>query len=132
MIFPYLSVSRAGSLRSLPVVLVRIHGPAGFADVYGLVDSGAEHTVLSLRLFRMLGLSTAGATDVQVIGVGGHATRGHLLDVEYQLQRHRWTAPAIFSAAVDSQMIFGQEGFFEFFNVTFKRHQSIMDIRRAR
>ena len=132
MIFPYLSVGRGGVIRSLPIITLRVHGPIGHADIGALVDSGAEHSVLSVKLIGRLGLATGGAAAVQIIGVGGQTSRGYLLDVECQLLRYRWRAPAIFSEAVDSPMILGQAGFFQFFKVTFNRRQNMMDIRRSR
>lgn len=39
---------------------------------------------------------------------------------------------SVFSLKMDAPMILGQSGFFEFFNVTFRRRRWLMDIRRAR
>jgi len=134
MIFPYLDVRRGLLIRSKPIIPIGFHGPAGYRQVFALVDSGAEHSLLSLELIDSLGLPKEGADAVEVIGVGGDASLGYLLDVEHQLRHHCWTAPAIFSDIVDLQspMVLGQVGFFEFFTVTFRRSQSVMDIRRAR
>jgi hypothetical protein len=85
-----------------------------------------------MQLIDRLGLDTNGATAVEIIGVGGQASGGYLLELQYQLGPHRWHGPAIFSEAVSSNMILGQAGFFQFFNVTFRRHVSEMDIRRVR
>lgn len=121
-------------MRTQPIIPISIHGPAGFRHVFALVDSGAEHSVLSLELLASLRLRTNDAEAVEIVGVGGKASRGYLLDVEYQLQNHRWTAAAVFSDVMelDSPMILGQAGFFEFFTVVFRRRRRIMDIRRAR
>jgi hypothetical protein len=134
MIFPYLDVSHAHVIRSKPIIPIGFHGRAGYRQIFALVDSGAEHSLLSLELIDSLGLPNEGAHAVDVIGVGGDASRGYLLDVEHQLRDHRWMAPAIFSDIVDLQspMVLGQAGFFEFFTVTFKRRKSLMDIRLAR
>ncbi|HEX7446049.1 MAG TPA: retropepsin-like aspartic protease [Pirellulales bacterium] len=134
MTFPYLDLSRGGVIRAKPIIPIRFHGPQGFRQIVALVDSGAEHSVVSIELIESLGLPTKNAQAVEVIGVGGHAGRGYLLDVEHQLGNHHWNAPAIFSDVMDSQspMIMAQAGFFEFFTVTFKRRKLLMDIRRAR
>lgn len=134
MIFPYVDVKRGGVVRTQPIIPVTIHGTTGFRNVFALVDSGAEHSVFSLDLLASLRLDTKNAHAVEIIGVGGNVSRGYLLDVRLQLQKHRWIAPAVFSEAVHSgaPMILGQAGFFEFFTVSFKRRQWIVDIRRAR
>jgi hypothetical protein len=89
---------------------------------------------MSLELIDSLRLPKDGADAVEVVGVSGEASPGYLLDVEHQLGRYRWTAPAVFSniIAAQSPMILGQAGFFAFFTVTFKRRRLLMDIRRAR
>jgi hypothetical protein len=134
MIFPYLDVSHGLVIRSKPIIPIGLHGPSGHRQVFALVDSGAEHSLLSLELIDSLGLPKEGAHAVEVIGVGGDASLGYLISVEHQLRNHRWTAPAIFSdiAGLQSPMVLGQAGFFEFFTVTFKRSRSVMDIRRSR
>jgi hypothetical protein len=132
MIFPYLDVTRGEESRPLPIIPVRLLGPVRQATLLALVDSGAEHSVMSKTLVEYLGLSTQGAKAVRIVGVGGMESTGVLLDVELQLGRCRWTAPAVFSNAVDSPIILGQAGFFAFYTVTFKRRHFRMDIRRAR
>lgn len=134
MIFPYLPVGRGLEIRAKPIVPVGLRGPAGYRQILALVDSGAEHSLLSLELIDSLRLPKEGADAVEVIGVGGDASLGYLLDVEQQLGPHRWKAPAIFSDIIDVQspMILGQAGFFEYFTVTFKRRRLFMDIRRTR
>lgn len=132
MIYPYLDLTRRGVVRRWPVIPIRLVGPEREADALGLVDSGAEHSVVSLMLFNYLGLRTDDATVVEIVGVGGKVSRGYLMEIEHQLGRHRWNAPVVFSDAVQSPKILGQIGFFEFFTVTFKRQQLLMDIRRAR
>lgn len=134
MIFPYLDIRRSGVVRTQPIIPISVHGPAGFRQLFALVDSGAEHSVFSLDLVASLQLDTNNADVVEIVGVGGDASRGYLLDVRLQLQTHRWTAPAVFSdiMRIGSPMILGQAGFFEFFTIAFKRRNWILDIRRAR
>lgn len=132
MIYPYLDVVRRGTVRTLPIIPVRLHGPLRHVDVLALVDSGAEQSVIGLSLLDFPGLHTEGATAVQIIGVGGNESRGYVLEVDQQLGKHRWTAPVVFSEAVDSPIILGQAGFFEYFTVTFKRRTAEMEIKRSR
>lgn len=132
MIFPYVDVLRAGRLHQLPIVPIRVYGPHSHVNVLALVDSGAEHSVLPLRLVEELELPVDGATVVTIIGVGGKESRGYLLDANLRLARYQWTAPVIFSTAVESPAILGQAGFFAFFSVTFRYRNRIMDIRRER
>lgn len=125
MIFPYLDIRRGGVVRTRPIIPIGIHGPAGVRQVFALVDSGAEHSLFSLDLIASLGLKVRNAAVVDIVGVGGAASRGYLLDVQLQLQKHRWVGPAVFSDVMGTglPMILGQAGFFEFFSVGFKRRR---------
>ena len=132
MIFSYRQVVSRGVVRTLPIVPLRLFGPTKHVDLLALVDSGAEQSAMSLKLLEYLNLSGDGATAVQIIGVGGKESRGYVLEVDQQLGKYRWTSPVVFSEAIESPVILGQAGFFEFFTVTFKRRSLEMDIRRAR
>ncbi|MCE9607964.1 MAG: hypothetical protein K8U03_24020 [Planctomycetia bacterium] len=132
MIFPYLEVVRHGGVRSLPIIPIRLHGPLRHVDLLALVDSGAEQSVVNFKLIEYLGLAAEGAVVVQIIGVGGKESRGYVIDVDHQLRNYRWQAPVVFSEAIEAPVILGQAGFFEHFNVTFKRRSALMDIRRTR
>lgn len=70
MIFPYLPVRRGLSVRWKPIIQVTFRGPRSYRQVFALVDSGADHSLLSLELIESLGLQKEGAEAVEVIGVG--------------------------------------------------------------
>lgn len=55
-----------------------------------------------------------------------------MVPVTFQVGKHRWTGPAVFSAAGNQRAILGQTGFFAFFTVAFRYWRHEMDIRRAR
>lgn len=102
MIFPYLDVRRGGVIHTQPIIPVGLHGPAGVRHLFALVDSGAEHSVFSLDLVASLQLHTDNANVVEIIGIGGNASRGYLLDVQLQLQKDRWVGPAVFCDVLQS------------------------------
>ncbi len=130
MRYPYLKVRRRGEIRSLPIIQIRLKGPSNQIDVYGLVDSGAEQSVVNAELIDYLGVDTDLAIPMQIIGVGGQESSGLLADLDHQLGRHHWNAPVVFSSAVDSPIILVQAGFFEYFTVSFRRSHRAMEIRR--
>lgn len=133
MIFPHWQEIRDGETRWLPLIRPTLRGPSGLLlEVWALVDSGAEHSVLSLEVADALRIDAEAGASVTLVGIGGVEVRGFLLPVSLQLGRHRWTAPVIFSPAVAARGVLGQAGFFAFFTVTFRHKQRELEIRRAR
>lgn len=132
MTFPYWQLHRDGELRATPLIPLTVHGTTGSVDLLALVDSGAEHNVFGEEVAKRLGLDLTKGSPVTLVGVGEVDLPGRLLEVELQLGKRRWTAPAIFSSALGMRGLLGQAGFFAFFTVTFRRRQGIIEVRRGR
>ena len=133
MLFPYWQVDDDGQAHVLPLVPLTVHGPdRSLEGLQALVDSGAEHNVFGMTLARRLGISVEHGTFVEIAGFADAQAPGRLVTVDLQLGRHRWTAPVVFSEAVDHHLLLGQAGFFAFFNIRFRYAQGCMDIQRTR
>jgi hypothetical protein len=132
MIFPYWEIRLDGEIHWLPLLPVTIHGQDTSIDVLALVDSGSEYSVLGLDLADRLEISLADSTPAILVGLGEHEEAGEMIPVEFQVGRHRWTGPAVFSAAAKQRVILGQTGFFAYFGVAFRYWKREMDIRRGR
>lgn len=132
MRFPYWQVQRGPEVRYLPLIPITVHGPTRAAlDVLALVDSGAEHTVFGTALAQRLGIPFERGRRVTVVGVGDQQYPGHLVTIRLQLGRNRWSAPTIFSPALEDRAILGQVGFFAFFTVTFRYQKREVEVRRT-
>lgn len=132
MIFPYWETMRDGESRWLPLIRIRVFNETRSVQLDALVDSGAEHSILSLEVAEALGIPLHNADHVVVVGAGGNEVDGFKMRADLQLGKHRWTAPVIFSEAGRRRGILGQIGFFAFFTVTFRYDKREMDIRRNR
>ena len=131
MLFPYWPVDRAGERRWLPQVSLLIHGPKLTVDIPTLVDTGAEHNVISSDLAGLLGISLEEGRPVTVVGIGGEQIRGRLLKVDLQLRDERWSASTIFAGIGNGRAVLGHAGFFDHFNVTFRYTKREIEIKRA-
>jgi hypothetical protein len=132
MIFPYREELRGAKPRFHPLVPITVHGALDSIDLLALVDSGAEHSVLTADLADVLGISLRRAEPVLIVGAGEHEVAGRLADVDLELDRYRWQAPVVFAEGPMHRPLLGQIGFFAFFTVTFRYHRREMDIRRIR
>lgn len=132
MTFPYWQELRGTEPRFHPLIPITAYGPRDSAELVALVDSGAEHNVLTADLADELGISLRRAEPVVIVGAGEHELPGRLTQIDLQLDRHRWRAPVVFAEGPMRRPILGQIGFFAFFTVTFRYHKREMDIRRVR
>jgi hypothetical protein len=132
MILPYWEELRDDQARFLPLIPISIHGPTDSVELLALVDSGAEHSVLSIDFAKELGISLTHATRVAIVGVGEQEVPGLMTTVELQLGRYQWPAPVIFAAGHMRRPLLGQIGFFAFFTVTFRYDKREISIRRNR
>jgi hypothetical protein len=132
MIFPYWEVHLDKEVHWLPLLPITIHGRGTSVDLLALVDSGSEFNVLGLDLADRLNISLAQSTPATLVGFGEHEEPGQMVPVKFQVGRHRWTGPTVFSQAANRRAILGQTGFFAFFTVAFRYRKQEMDIRRGR
>jgi hypothetical protein len=107
-----------------PLVPIRIHGPLGFRDLQGLVDTGSEFTLFPIQWAGFIGVVTAGG-GLPLDGLGAGKLLAHFAQVTLELRKkrrgawatHVWRAWVGFSA--DLRVVLGQDGFLQYFTATF-------------
>jgi hypothetical protein len=138
VIVPYTPILITGSRRYLPFVTVQVlsRKMKESEDIFALVDSGSEHSIFRADVADSLGLSLANGEPVIFGGYGEEQLKGVLLKVDMQVElgrkKHRWRAPVIFSEKANKRQVLGQEGFFEYFDVEFRRRVREFEIRKSR
>lgn len=133
--YKYKLIERPNGLSSIksPSILVTLHGEIGGSsfDTLGLLDSGADLSVISKEIAEILHLDLSGEKSF-AIGVGGRVetvdsslvvelTNGH--------ERYRFRIPVkVILSQSDFGMLLGRKGFFDFFKITFdqKKEKIIM------
>ena len=109
-----------------PEVPIRIHGPAGRADVLALVDTGADNSILPLSVADDLGIETTQGKGPGATAFGGQQIALSFAEVVLELSQHdaviRWRARLYFADFPDDSekaVILGHEGFLDYFTATF-------------
>jgi len=121
-----------------PVVPITVCNPnTGIEINYQvLVDSGAEVCIFSYEIGEALGLdfSKKKQEDFEYFGVGGKQVACVVFKVHFQLSGWSHSVHAHFLCKKDDRKlpygIVGQQGFFQFFKVTFDRHNELIEIRK--
>lgn len=138
MVFAYIPVLIRGSRRYFPFVTIDIANTSSGAakEVFALVDSGSEHNIFHLDLAKKLSLPLVDGEPVIWGGYGDNELTGILLEVDMQMQLGKrsvsWRGPAIFSEAARERQVLGQAGFFEFFDIEFRRADREFEVRERR
>ena len=128
--FKYLSVPRPDDLPPAkgPYLSVTLHGADGkIANVYALVDSGADTCAMPKSIAGILGLDLEHAPDSKV-GTASESIKSKKveIDVTIHLPRKSKRIRAPFNVLMNDYeppVILGRAGFFENFYITFSERE---------
>lgn len=118
-----------------PVIPIRLIGLAGDAVVLGLLDTGADETVLPAFLIKQLGIDVKPNRQATFRGVGGQLvtiTFGTVaVEVSQGTASHRWETACGFLDRPTSAIL-GHRAFLENFAVTFEgqRREVSLQLRK--
>jgi predicted aspartyl protease len=116
----------------LPLLRVRLGFGANHTDVVGLVDTGATDCLFDRDVADDLGIKLADS-DVtrEYVGVGGQSVLGHIHSVRFQIQGFsEWIE--IEAGFIDAKLpyqLLGQTGFFDNYEINFKRYRGRFEIK---
>jgi hypothetical protein len=119
--FPYLE-RRPGTFRPHVAVVVRSPHKTALAD--GLLDTGADRTVLTPKIATRLGLDFDALPGQYVIqSATGHDVQCKLVQLVLELRRDgqavSWAADVAVTKAPLQSALWGMKGFLEFFRAEF-------------
>jgi hypothetical protein len=108
-----------------PIILVEVVGPSGRVQlIRGLVDTGADFTLLPGRYLPRFGLSPADLPRASLSGAGGNRFSPYLATVNLTLRSpsgrvaHEWSALVGFEV-LRERALWGRDGFLEYFMASF-------------
>ena len=118
-----------------PEVVVRIVGPTCSEAFLGLVDSGADNTVLPTSIADRLGIPLRPAQGPSGVAFGGHELRFQVGQVEFQLFDDEttwvWNTDVLFHQFEETQdetLILGHAGFLDFFRTLLDPEQAAVEL----
>lgn len=114
-----------------PMVQVLIAGPAGEVVVFGLVDTGADETLVPDRFMPSLGVVATPGEHATIRAVGGGSVPVTFGTVNFTLStrraRHQWAARVAFHPG--PTVILGHTGFLDHFTATFNGRRRDLTLR---
>ena len=126
MIFPYLSIPPDDVSR--PLLRVTLFGALGEDEQQMIVDSGADISVMPARIARELGMPlNAGQSDSFEVADGTMA-QAVVLDIAVETCGERFVLPVAFLERDNISPLLGQRGFFDRFEIRFRRSDGEFEV----
>ncbi len=112
-----------GEVDYWPKIPVRVQiGDKGIDFDGGLVDSGAQHTLVNIDSAGVLGVDLRACQHTVLGGVGGTGSDGYITKTSIIILDFSFTfeTPVIFTK-IPTELILGQKHFFDHFRVLFEK-----------
>jgi hypothetical protein len=118
-----------------PEIRITVHGPKGSGDFVGLVDTGADNTILPESIARVLGIHLIAGKGPAATAFGGEQIALSYADVQLELvhpnETLQWLARVFFVADGNHDretLILGNQGFLDYFTATFHGEECALDL----
>jgi hypothetical protein len=116
----------------MPMLQVRLAHNDKHTDIVALVDSGAADSLFDMHVAEDLGLHLKNSAEQrEYFGVAGQSVVGYIHKVRLQVQGFsEWIdTEAAFLDASQPYQLLGQAGFFDSYEVTFRRYRGKFEVR---
>lgn len=119
---------------SRPIIPIRIVHQQKYAELFALVDSGADVSLFHSDIARDLGIDLRQADTMVFGGIAEAAVLAYVAQIQLQIVGAKQTI-SMLAAFTDSQAvdaILGQEGFFEHYQIKFEKYIERLEIKPKR
>ena len=124
------STNTKGKLTKRPMIELELIGKTETINVLGLIDSGADTTMMNLEYAKALGIDFEKAVKKEFIGIGGTRVVTYISSVMLKVKHFDTpiTTPVAFTDSLSVDVLLGQEDFFEFFRIKFEKDHDAFDL----
>lgn len=133
MKFPYIklpSVDPNLKWIARPYIPIRISGPKGFWEGYGLIDSETDRSLFNIEIAEKIGLNLSKSQRENFGGIEGGILEASLQKVQVQVigMNQEIEIIAGFVSSTGVAAILGQEGFFDCLRIKFEKDHGIVEV----
>lgn len=136
MKYPYIKFPSADPKRrwiARPLIPIRVIGPKGKWEGYGLIDSGADKSLFNIEIAKDIGLNLEYTQIENFSGIEGGRLKAKLVKVKIQImgmeEVSELTVGVVESSVVG--VILGQDGFFDAYRVKFEKDLGIVEVTKV-
>jgi hypothetical protein len=124
------STNTKGKLTKRPIVELELVGNGETLQALGLIDSGADTTMMNLQYAQVLGINLENAQKKEFLGIGDSRVTTFLSSVTMKVKHFDVpiTTAVAFTDSPSVDVLLGQEDFFECFRIKFEKDHDTFDL----
>jgi hypothetical protein len=124
------STNTKGKLTKRPIIELELIGKSENFNVLGLIDSGADTTMMNIEYAKILGVDLEKADKKEFLGIGSARVTTFLSSVTMKVKHFDIpiTTPVAFTDSTSVDVLLGQEDFFECFRIKFEKDHDTFDL----
>jgi hypothetical protein len=125
-----ISTNTKGKLTKRPIVELELIGKAENINALGLIDSGADTTVMNIEYAKVLGIDLSKSIKKEFLGIGDARVTTYISKVDMKVKHFDKivTTPVAFTDSPSVDILLGQEDFFECFRIKFEKDHDTFDL----
>ena len=124
------STSTKGKLTKRPIVELQLIGKTETLNVLGLIDSGADTTLMNIAYAKVLGIDIGKSEKKEFLGIGDSRVTTFISSVTMKVKHFDipMTSTVAFTDSPSVDVLLGQEDFFECFRIKFEKDHDSFDL----
>jgi hypothetical protein len=125
-----LAPNTKGKLAKRPLVELELMGKDRTINAFGLIDSGADTTLMNMEYARELGIDLTNAQKKEFLGIGNARVASFVAPVDMKVKHFDavLTTPVAFTDSPAVDILLGQEEFFECFRIKFEKDHDTFEL----
>lgn len=125
-----LSTNTKGRLTKRPMLELELIGKTETINVLGLIDSGADTTMVNIDYAKVLGIDLTKAEKKEFMGIGQIVVTTYISSVTMKVKHFAEpiTSTVVFTDSSSVDVLLGQEDFFEAFRIKFEKDHDTFDL----
>jgi hypothetical protein len=123
-----------GRFVSRPLLELELLGPEHSLRVFGLVDSGADMSLLNIRYAEALGITLDGLPTKDFIGISDVRVPTFFAEVPIKIRHFKdiLYLPVAFADSPSVDVLLGQEEFFDAYRIRFEKDHDVFEMQASR
>ena len=125
-----LAANTKGKLAKRPLIEIDLMNGSRTVHAFGLIDSGADTTLMNIEYARDLGIDLRSARTKEFLGIGNSRVPSFITEIMIKVQHIDTiiTTPVAFTESPSVDILLGQEDFFECFRIKFEKDHDTFEL----
>ena len=129
-----LATNSKGDFLSRPLLEVELLGSDRIITVLGLLDSGADMSLMNIRYAQVLGIALDDLPTKEFVGIGNARVPTYFTELPIRVKQFSDVLylPVAFADSPSVDVLLGQEEFFDAFRIRFEKDHDVFELQASR